>query len=169
MERRGAHGVETIAPPQEMKRASGKASRAKNLQVPATGPNSSRWGIETGELHSCHSGLRNTAAGAPNRLASKWLQRRVHPDDCSGLLILEEQDVHARQAVHVTSSREHCGHMQREFCAKKILENVQRDVLASLDERSKQGPKPRKNGRPTSSGASGLEAATPGCCLRLRV
>jgi len=35
-------------------------------------------------------------------------------------------------------------HMQREFCAKEILENVQRDVLASLDERSKQAPKPRK-------------------------
>jgi hypothetical protein len=60
------------------------------------------------------------------------------------MLILEEHDVHARQAVHLTSSREHCGHMQREFCAKEILENVQRDVLASLDERSKQAPKPRQ-------------------------
>src|ERR1700686_2490512 len=84
MERRGAHGVETIAPPQEVKRASSKACRAKNLQVSAMGP--------------------IPAAGAPNRLASKWLQRSVHPDDCSDLLILEEQDAHARQAVHLTSS-----------------------------------------------------------------
>ena len=37
MERRGAHGVETIAPPQEVKRASSKACRAKNLQVSAIG------------------------------------------------------------------------------------------------------------------------------------
>ena len=48
MERRGAHGVETIAPPQEVKRASSKACRAKNLQVSAMGANSSRWGIELG-------------------------------------------------------------------------------------------------------------------------
>ena len=33
MERRDAHGVETIAPPQEVKRASSKACHAKNLQV----------------------------------------------------------------------------------------------------------------------------------------
>ena len=59
-------------------------------------------------------------------------------------LILEEHDVHARQAVHLTSSREHCGHMQREFCAKEILENAQRDVLASIDGRSSQVSKPRK-------------------------
>ena len=37
MERRGAHGVETIAPPQEVKRTSSKACRAKNLQVSAMG------------------------------------------------------------------------------------------------------------------------------------
>src|ERR1700731_2522067 len=89
-----------------------------------------------------HGGMPR--AGAPIRLASKWLQRRARPDDCSDLLILEEHDVHARQAVHLTSSRKDCGHMQREFCAKEILENVQRDVPASLDKRSKQAPKPRK-------------------------
>ena len=37
MERRGAHGLETIAPPQEVKWASSKACRAKNLQVSVMG------------------------------------------------------------------------------------------------------------------------------------
>ena len=30
-------------------------------------------------------------------------------------------------------------------------------------------PNCERNGKPTSSGASGLEATTPGCCLRLHV
>ena len=38
MERRGDHGVETIAAPQEVKWASSKACRAKNLQVSAMRP-----------------------------------------------------------------------------------------------------------------------------------
>jgi hypothetical protein len=94
MERRDAHGVETIAPPQEVKWASSKACRAKNLQASAMGPKppSDRGSGNSIRARHFAPGIRAVGrgklAGSPS-----CLDRNVTPTATSALLASAQGNV----------------------------------------------------------------------------